>query len=84
MLVPRDAVLEEFGLPFVYVVAEADGSQIVQRRRVTTRSVPFEPASLEVMTGLEVGETIATTSLHQLSDRRRVEARASSAADRTP
>ena len=73
LLVPHDAVLSDFGLPFVYVVhTEPDGESKARRRRVTVQSVPFQPGTLEVTQGLTAGEAIATTSLRQLRDGSRV------------
>lgn len=75
LTVPHDAVLNEFGLPFVYVVSEEGGEAIVRRRRITAHAIPFQPGSLEVTEGLRIGEQIATTSLRQLRDGSRVEPR---------
>ncbi|MEE2674461.1 MAG: efflux RND transporter periplasmic adaptor subunit [Myxococcota bacterium] len=73
LLVPHDAVLSDFGLPFVYVVhEEPDGEAVVRRRRVAIHEVPFQPGTLEVTEGLAAGEGIATTSLRQLRDGSRV------------
>ncbi|MEE2673942.1 MAG: efflux RND transporter periplasmic adaptor subunit [Myxococcota bacterium] len=69
ILVPREAVLSDFGLPFVYVVhAEPGTPSIVRRRRVTVQEVPFHPGSMAVTQGLSSGERIAVTSLRQLRD----------------
>ncbi len=74
LLVPSDAVLDEFGLRFVYVVDAAPGQEPVARtRRVEARSVPFQPGILEITQGLQTGERIATTSLRQLHDGSRIE-----------
>ena len=73
LLVPREAVQDEFGLSFVYVVhAEPEGGIIATRRRVIVRPVPFRPGELEVTEGIEVGSRIATTGLRQLRDGIRV------------
>ena len=75
-LVPRDAVLDRFGLFFVYVVhAEPEGAVVARQRRVAVKSVPFRPGELEVTEGLDVGERIVTSGLRQLSDGSRVEPR---------
>jgi RND family efflux transporter MFP subunit len=74
LLVPHDAVLDEFGLRFVYVVEKvAEGAIVVHRRRVEAQSVAFQPGTLEVTRGLAAGERIATTNLRQLRDGSRVE-----------
>lgn len=74
LLVPREAVLDEFGLDFVYVVEAggADGPR-ARQRRIETRPVPFQPGVLEVTSGLAGGERIATTRLRQLADGARIE-----------
>jgi membrane fusion protein (multidrug efflux system) len=77
LLVPRETVLDEFGLSFVYVV-EPGGPEgpVARRRRIETRAVPFQPGDFEVTRGLSEGERIATTELRQLADGVRVEPRA--------
>ena len=71
-LLPRDATLNEFGRHFVYVI-EADGADLVARRRnVGVRSVPFRPAEFEVLSGLESGEEVAVSDVHELRDGERV------------
>ena len=73
LLVPHDAVFDEFGLSFVYVVhGEPEGGSVVRRRRIVVQGVPFQPGTLEVTEGLSAGERIATTSLRQLSDGSRI------------
>ncbi|MGH0033439.1 MAG: efflux RND transporter periplasmic adaptor subunit [Myxococcota bacterium] len=76
LLVPKEAVLDDFGLSFVYVV-EGGGPDgpVARRRRIETRPVPFQPGDLEVTEGLAGGERIATTQLRQLADGVRVEPR---------
>ncbi len=84
-LVPRDAVLDEFGLSFVYVIEEGeDGQAIARRRRVRAGDVPFQPAELEIAEGLAAGERIATSHLRQLRDGVRVDPRTVVAAETTP
>ena len=69
ILVPKEAVLDDFGLPFVYVVhAEPGVASVVRRRRVTVQEVPFQPSTLAITQGLSSGERIAVTSLRQLRD----------------
>jgi membrane fusion protein (multidrug efflux system) len=68
--IPREAVLREFGVPFVYVLkpmAETGGWQ-AERRRVEVKDIPFWPIRLEVTSGLQPGERIALSSLRQLRD----------------
>ncbi len=73
LLVPRDAVLDEFGLAFVYVVEPADAEgAVVRRRRIEVANLPFQPADVEVRAGLSAGERIAITQLRQLADGARV------------
>ena len=69
ILLPKEAVLDDFGLPFVYVVhAEPGVASVVRRRRVTVQEVPFQPSTLAITQGLSSGERIAVTSLRQLRD----------------
>ncbi|MFP8878170.1 MAG: efflux RND transporter periplasmic adaptor subunit [Myxococcota bacterium] len=85
LLVPHDAVLDEFGLRFVYVIdASPVEEPVVRRRRVEARSVPFQPGTLEVTRGLHAGERIATTSLRQLRDGSRVEPQSLTATTAAP
>ncbi len=65
--VPRAAMLKEFEVAYVFVVA---GHEVptVERRRVTTRPVPFRPDLLEVVDGLREGEKIATSRVRELRD----------------
>jgi len=68
--IPREAVLREFGVPFVYVLAplsEAGGWQ-AERRRLGVRDIPFWPIRVEVTKGLRPGERVALSSLRQLRD----------------
>jgi RND family efflux transporter MFP subunit len=69
MAIPRDAVAEEFGLLFAFVVEEDPSGQfLARRRRLKVRDVPFRPAELAVIEGLEPGDRVAVSSLRQLSD----------------
>ena len=72
LAIPREAVLSEFGIPFVYAI-ERDTSQErevyrARKRRVEIRDIAFRPVEVEVVKGLESGEKIATSSLRQLRD----------------
>ena len=71
--VPREAVFEEFGLSFAYAIETAEetmgsNGSVARRRRVEVRDIPFHPARLEVVSGLETGDRIAISSLRQLRD----------------
>ena len=69
MAVPLDAVLDEFGLRYVFVVAgDPQSGWRATKRRVETRPVVFRPTTLEVSAGLAEGERIATSSIRQLRD----------------
>jgi membrane fusion protein (multidrug efflux system) len=69
ILVPRDAVRSEFGLYFVYVVsADEAGRTRALRRRVEVRELPFEPALVELVSGVEPGEEIVFRGAHALRD----------------
>lgn len=70
LLIPRDVTINEFGLHSVFVVeAGPDGDGFVaRRRRVEVRPVPFQPVSLEVLSGVAAGERIALSAVRQLRD----------------
>jgi membrane fusion protein (multidrug efflux system) len=69
ILVPRDAVRNEFGLYFVYVVTEDEvGRERARRRRVEVRELPFEPALVELVSGVEPGEEVVFSGAHALHD----------------
>lgn len=76
IVLPREAVVEEFGLHFVYVVGEhEDGAQRAERRRVVVRSLPFDPGRLEIESGLSPGERVAVSGVASLRDGARVRGR---------
>jgi RND family efflux transporter MFP subunit len=66
--IPRDAVLDQFGVHFVYVVAREDGRDVARRRRVEVRNISFLPGSVELVEGVEDGELLATTGMSTLRD----------------
>ncbi|MEM7409261.1 MAG: efflux RND transporter periplasmic adaptor subunit [Myxococcota bacterium] len=70
MLVPREAVAEEYGLRFVFVLTPdpESGELRAERRRVEVREVPFDLRWLEVESGLASGERVATTRVRLLRD----------------
>jgi len=79
LLVPRDAVVVQFGLRHVYLVEKTrpnsgEGENaaleawVAHARRVEVRDVAFRPMQLEVAAGLNPGDRIAASSLHQLHD----------------
>lgn len=68
-VVPREAVVEEFGLRFVFVVSrEADETFAARRTRVEVRDLPFHPGDVEVVSGLEPGAEIVVTGVSLLRD----------------
>ena len=73
--IPREALAEEYGQRFVYVL-EPDGEGLVSRRRpVSVRDLPFDPGQVEVDDGLREGERIAVSGVRLLSDGALVRAR---------
>ena len=66
--IPRDAALDQFGVRFVYVVEAADGGLVARRRRVDVRDIPFRPEEIELISGVEDGERIATSGIRELRD----------------
>ena len=45
-----------------------EGRAVARRRRVATRPMAFRPEIIEVTSGLEPGEVIATTGVRELRD----------------
>lgn len=68
LLIPREAVTEEFGLRFVFAIDTQDGTSHARRRRVEVREVPFELGVLELVSGLEAGDEIAVSGTAILRD----------------
>ena len=69
MAVPLDAVLEEFGLRYVFVVSgDSQNGWAAQKRRIEARPIAFRPTALEISAGLAEGERIAISSIRQLRD----------------
>jgi len=66
--IPTEATVDEFGLWFVWVVAQEEGALVARRRRVGVRQLPFEPSRVEVLFGLEPGEEIAVSAIRQLRE----------------
>lgn len=68
--VPRRSVFSEFDLDYVYVLEPSpEGAfAVARRRRVTTRAVPFRPDRVDVTTGLEAGEQVATSGIGDLRE----------------
>ncbi|MGI9591401.1 MAG: aldehyde dehydrogenase family protein, partial [Myxococcota bacterium] len=78
-VIPREAAVEEFGLRFVWVAQEEDGALVVRRRRIGVRELPFEPARLEVLSGLAAGEVIVVSGIRELREGERVRSNGSNA-----
>jgi hypothetical protein len=69
MAVPLDAVLDEFGLRYVFVVVgDPQSGWRVTKRRIDSRPIAFRPTELEVSAGLAEGERIAISSIRQLRE----------------
>lgn len=76
LLVPREALVSEFGLGFVFVLTPDERGELrAHRRRVTSRELPFDPALVEISSGLEEGERIAVSEVRALRDGMRVRTR---------
>jgi len=73
-VIPREAAAEEFGLRFVWVAEPGDGALVVARRRIQVRELPFQPARLEVLSGLEAGDVIVVSGTRSLREGERVQA----------
>ena len=66
--VPRDAILDQFGVRFVYVVEPGGTGLEARQRRVEVRDIPFRPEELEIVSGLADGERIVTEGIGELRD----------------
>jgi multidrug efflux pump subunit AcrA (membrane-fusion protein) len=76
LLVPREALVSEFGLGFVFVLTPDERGELrAHRRRVVPRELPFDPALVEISSGLEEGERIAVSEVRALRDGMRVRVR---------
>ena len=65
------------GIGFACAEALAeDGARVARRRRVAVRDIPFRPASVELVEGVEDGEEIVITGLQSLRDGLAVRTRA--------
>ena len=73
ILVPREAVVGEYGLRFVYVVSHGEnGALRADRRRIELRDLPFDPGRVEVTQGLAPGDRVAVSAVQSLRDGTRV------------
>jgi membrane fusion protein (multidrug efflux system) len=79
-VIPREAAIEEFGLRYVWVAEREEDGLVVHRRRVGVRVLPFQPARLEVLSGLEAGESIVVSGARDLREGERVRSSGSSSA----
>jgi membrane fusion protein (multidrug efflux system) len=66
--IPRDAVVDRFGVRFVYVVAREGGRDVARRRRIEVRNISFLPGFVELVEGVEDGEFLATAGMSDLRD----------------
>ncbi len=69
LTLPRNAVLEEFGQKYAWVVSRPQGEDpLARKRRVRVRELAFRPSEFEVLDGLAAGELLVISSLRQLRD----------------
>lgn len=67
--IPREAVRREFEIEYVFVLEpDESGRARARRRRVVTRSVPFAPETVEIVSGLRDGERVAVSGVRELRD----------------
>ena len=77
LVIPREALVQEYGLGFVFVLsAESDGELRATRRRVSSRELPHDPTFVEISSGLQEGERVAVSGVRALRDGVRVRTRA--------
>jgi RND family efflux transporter MFP subunit len=70
LAIPREAVLRDLGVSSVFVLgpADAEGRHQLQRRPIRTRPIAFQPTIIEVLAGIEAGESIAVSEIKRLHD----------------
>ncbi|MFL2937018.1 MAG: efflux RND transporter periplasmic adaptor subunit [Myxococcota bacterium] len=69
IVLPLEAMVDEFGLKYTYVVNPVDEDNwIAEKRRIEVRNLPFRPTEVAVTSGLSEGELIALSSVRQLRD----------------
>ena len=69
IMLPLEAMVDEFGLKYAYVVSPLDEENwVAEKRRIEVRSLPFRPTEVAVTSGLDEGELIALSSVRQLRD----------------
>ena len=83
-VVPRDAVVESFGVRFVYVLAQEDSGWVARRRRVELRELAFRPELLELVDGVADGERVAVGGTRELREGTRVRITVSEALAKQP
>ena len=69
ILLPLEAIVDEFGLKYAYVI-QPDGPDqwVAEKRRIEVRSLPFLPTQVAVKAGVTEGELVALSSVRQLRD----------------
>lgn len=67
--IPSSAVVHEFELDYVYAL---DDDDVLHRRRVSTRPVPFRPDQVEIREGLAPDERIVVSDVRRLAGGQRV------------
>jgi RND family efflux transporter MFP subunit len=71
LAVPREAVLRQLGVTSVFLSEDEPDTDLQRLRQIPirVRPVPFRATLLEVLSGLEPGQRIATSDLRQLVDK---------------
>jgi membrane fusion protein (multidrug efflux system) len=70
LAIPREAVLSQLGVSSVFLSEDEPDTDLQRLRQIPirVRPVPFRATLVEVVSGLEPGQRIATSDLRQLSD----------------
>ena len=69
ILLPLEALIDEFGIQYAYVVEPLDDDRwVADKRRIEVRTLPFLPTEVAVTAGLSEGEWVALSSVRQLRD----------------
>jgi hypothetical protein len=70
LAIPREAVLSQLGVTSVFLSEDEPDTDLQRLRQIPirVRPVPFRATLVEVVSGLEPGQRIATSDLRQLSE----------------
>ena len=68
-MLPLEAMVDEFGLKYAFVLRPlGEDNWVAEKRRIEVRNLPFLPTEVAVTAGLAEGELVALSSVRQLRD----------------